>query len=204
MSLNRVTDENYLPGIIDALQDLNRYEVEAGIFGANATKYVPVDKRSGGQTSTINMLELAQILHWGCHITITPKMRAWLNYQGVHLKASTKQIVIPARPWIDAANDKAVPVVMKVIERAIDSAIDHQKSGGRVAWNRAGALIVGLIKKEMVDLKKPKNSSLTIHGAPHPEGITKGSPAIRGKESENPLVDHGHLVGSNTYEVRQG
>ena len=82
---NKVVDKNDLPGIIDGLQDLANYEVEAGIFGANATKYVPVDKRSEGQTSTINMLELAQILHEGCRIKVTPKMRAWFGYRGIHL-----------------------------------------------------------------------------------------------------------------------
>ncbi len=185
--MNKVTDENHLPGIIGALQDLRGYEVEAGIFGANATKYVPVSDRAEGQTSTINMLELAQILHEGCRITVTDKMRGWFGYQGIHLKASTKEIVIPAHPWIDAANNKAFPVVMKIFERAIESAIDKQKSGGRATWERVGLTVVGLIKKEMVDLRDPPNSQLTI----------------KWKGSENPLIDHGHLLRSNVHEVRR-
>jgi hypothetical protein len=187
MSPNKVVDENHLPGIISAIESLRGYEVEAGIFGANATKYVPVSDRGEGQQSTINMLELAQILHEGCRIRVTKKMRGWFGHRGIHLKASTTEIVIPARPWIDAANDKAAPVVMKIIERAIDNAIDKQKSEGRAAWERVGLEVVGLIKKEMVDLRDPPNSQLTI----------------KWKGSENPLIDHGHLLRSNVHEVRR-
>lgn len=185
--MNKVVDKNELPGIIDGLQDLANYEVEAGIFGANATKYVPVDKRSGGRTSTINMLELAQILHEGCRIKVTKKMRGWFGYQGIHLKASTTEIVIPARPWIDAANEQAGAMVFGIIEKAVGNAIERGTCRGRAVWERVGLAVVGLIKKRMVDLREPKNSPLTI----------------KWKGSDNPLIDHGHLLRSNIHEVRK-
>jgi len=42
----------------------------------------------------------AAIHHYGGKIKVTPRMRAYLHYIGIHLKASTKTITIPARPFI--------------------------------------------------------------------------------------------------------
>ncbi len=43
---------------------------------------------------------IAAVHEFGCTIRVTPKMRAYLHYQGVHLKASTQYIVIPPRPFL--------------------------------------------------------------------------------------------------------
>lgn len=44
---------------------------------------------------------LARILEYGARIKVTPKMRAYLHWRGLHLKAETTHIVIPARPhWM--------------------------------------------------------------------------------------------------------
>ena len=42
---------------------------------------------------------LASIHEYGCKIPITPKMRAWLHRNGLHVKKSTEEIVIPERAF---------------------------------------------------------------------------------------------------------
>ena len=43
---------------------------------------------------------IAAVHEFGCVIQVTPKMRAYLHYQGVHLKPSTQMIYIPPRPFL--------------------------------------------------------------------------------------------------------
>ena len=178
--MNRVIDKNDLPGIIAALDDMAGHEVEAGIFGMQA------DDQVGN--SGITMRELAVILHEGCRIKVTPKMRAFLAAKGLYLKQSTKYINIPPRPFIDPAMDKAEKVAFRIIGEAVDQLIESKgKATGRTGWERLGLELVGLIKKEMVDLRNPPNHPFTI--------------AMKG--SDNPLIDHGHLLRSVVHEVRQ-
>ena len=47
-----------------------------------------------------NEANIAAVHEFGCTIQVTPKMRAYLHHQGVHLKASTQYIVIPPRPFL--------------------------------------------------------------------------------------------------------
>ena len=43
---------------------------------------------------------IAAVHEFGCTIGVTPKMRAYLHYIGIHLKATTQYIHIPARPYL--------------------------------------------------------------------------------------------------------
>jgi len=45
-------------------------------------------------------LRYAAIQNFGGKIKVTPKMRAFLHWRGVHLRGRTKFITIPARPFI--------------------------------------------------------------------------------------------------------
>ena len=43
---------------------------------------------------------IAAVHEFGCTIAVTPKMRAYLHHKGIHLKAETTHIHIPARPFL--------------------------------------------------------------------------------------------------------
>ena len=43
---------------------------------------------------------IAAVHEYGCTIGVTPKMRAFLHYNGIHLKQSTTYINIPPRPFL--------------------------------------------------------------------------------------------------------
>lgn len=72
-------------------------------------------------------INIAAVHEYGCTIKVTPKMRAYLHYQGVHLKASTQMIYIPARPFLRpvlTSSDfkaKVAEIYIQVIERMFHS-----------------------------------------------------------------------------------
>ena len=55
-------------------------------------------KRKDNQDSEV--VQIAAVHEFGCTIEVTPKMRAYLHYQGIHLKPDTTHIHIPARPFL--------------------------------------------------------------------------------------------------------
>jgi phage gpG-like protein len=48
-------------------------------------------------------LKYAPPHEFGCDIKVTPKMRIFLHFIGIHLKTSTSKIHIPARPYLTPA-----------------------------------------------------------------------------------------------------
>lgn len=70
---------------------------------------------------------IAAVHEFGCTIAVTPKMRAYLHHQGVHLRASTQYIHIPARPFLrpvlhsDDFKAKVAEIYIQAIERMFHS-----------------------------------------------------------------------------------
>ena len=68
-------------------------------------------------------VNIAAVHEFGCTIGVTPKMRAYLHHQGVHLRASTQYIVIPPRPFLrpvltgDDFKAKVAEIYIQAIER---------------------------------------------------------------------------------------
>lgn len=61
---------------------------------------------------------LAGIHEYGVDIEVTPKMRAYLHGQGLHLKKTTTHIKIPERAFLRNGHDKYGERVMKQTKRA--------------------------------------------------------------------------------------
>ena len=69
------------------------------VFNDNDSVFIGVKKgvkRSDGEDA----VQIAAVHEFGCTIAVTPKMRAYLHYQGIHLKAETTHIHIPPRPFL--------------------------------------------------------------------------------------------------------
>ena len=66
---------------------------------------------------------IAAVHEFGCTIGVTPKMRAYLHHQGIHLRASTQYINIPARPFLrptlqsEEFKAKVAEICIQAIER---------------------------------------------------------------------------------------
>ncbi len=176
----KVTDQNDLPKIVASLRDMAEHEVEIGIFGDEAEQ--PVGD------SSITMRDLAVILHEGCEIRVTPKMRAYLHSMGLHLRADTKAIHIRPRPYLDPILDDIEAAGHRILQAGIDQAIANPGVIlSQETWHRVGETVIGMIRKSMIDLREPANHPFTI----------------KMKGSTNPLVDHGHLQRAVVEEVRR-
>ena len=73
------------------------------------------------------LANVAAVHEFGCTIRVTPKMRAYLHYQNIHLKPSTQYISVPPRPYLrPTLNDpefreKIAEIYMKAIKEAFIS-----------------------------------------------------------------------------------
>lgn len=104
---------------------------------------------------------LAGIHEYGCNIEVTPKMRAFLHRQGLHLKDSTTHIHIPERSFLRAGHDKNVDRIMTQTGRAIALVIDGRMSMDEVL-DLYGQQMATAIKTYAIQLSKPENHPYTI------------------------------------------
>ena len=87
------------------------------------TVFIGVKKASKNKDGT-SEANIAAVHEFGCTIPVTPKMRAYLHHQGIHLKASTQYIHIPARPFLRPIfnssdfRKKIAEIYMKAIKEA--------------------------------------------------------------------------------------
>lgn len=92
--INKVTVN--LGKLSKVLQKLEKKRsIRVGILGKNGSKKVP--------DSDLTLADLGAVHEFGAKINVTPKMRGFLHYLGVHLKKETTQIVIPVRSFLRAA-----------------------------------------------------------------------------------------------------
>lgn len=132
------------------------------------------------------MAWLAAIHEYGCVIQVTPKMRAYLHRQGLHLKKSTTQIVIPERSFLRAGFDENHKAVLKKTDPLLADVLGGTMSADQFCE------IVGLLLKSKVqdyarDLRNPANHPFTV----------------KQKGSSNPLIDSGDMINALSYEVEK-
>lgn len=128
---------------------------------------------------------LAAIHEYGCDIPVTPKMRAFLHHQGLHLKPTTTVIKIPERSFLRSSHDEHAAEVLKKAERALGLVLSGQMSVEQY-MEMVGLNYVSMVKKYIVELKDPPNHPYTVEQ----------------KGSSNPLVASGDLVESISYRVK--
>lgn len=142
-------------------------------------KKVNVGHLDGGEQAW-----LAGIHEYGCKITVTPKMRNWLAANGLHLKKTTTQIVIPERSFLRAGFDEHHEDVVKKFEKALGKVL----LGGDVDkyLEDLGQLLRDKIVDYGIELSEPPKHPFTLRANP-----TK----------TNPLVQSGEMLEALTFEV---
>jgi len=134
------------------------------------------------------MLTIANVHEYGCTINVTPKMRAYLHYMGLHLKPDTETINIPERSFIRASFDTGQSELAKIADNAIGKVINGKKTA-KEAMEEIGLLAAQWTQNYINDgYVTPENSDFTLDR----------------KSQSTTLVDSGRLVGSITHEVRGG
>lgn len=127
---------------------------------------------------------LAGIHEYGCDIEVTPKMRAFLHGQGLHLKESTTHIKIPERSFLRSGHDANIDRVMAQTNRAIGQVLTGKMSVDDML-DLCGEQLATAIKKYARDLSNPANHPYTVEQ----------------KGSSNPLVGTtGHMIESITWK----
>ena len=93
-------------------------------------------KRKDGKDA----VQIAAVHENGCIIAVTPKMRAYLHYQGIHLKKETTQIYIPPRPFLkpilQSANfiSKVGEIYVRALKSIFYSGERLRDEKGRFVW----------------------------------------------------------------------
>ncbi len=164
MGVKWTTKTNKLPEISKTLTALSGRSVEVGALNGE-NKW------------------LAGIHEYGCNITVTPKMRAFLHRQGLHLSPNTTVIKIPERSFIRTGHDANSDRIMQQTERALGQVIAGKMSIDDML-DLYGEQMSTAIKTFMRDLKTPPNHPYTVEQ----------------KGSSNPLVDTGQLIESITWK----
>lgn len=129
---------------------------------------------------------LAAIHEYGCVIKITPKMRNWLHANGLHVKNTTKEIVIPERSYLRAGFDEHHKQVIDVTNLLVADVL-----GGTMPVDKFCEIVGTELRSKIQDyadeLSDPKNHPFTIER----------------KGSANPLVDSGDMINSLDFEVEK-
>ena len=126
---------------------------------------------------------LAGIHEYGCNIPVTPKMRAFLHHQGLHLKPSTTVIKIPERSFLRSGHDANIDRVMQQTNRALSQVLAGKMSVDDML-DLCGQQLATAIKTYMRDLDNPANHPYTVEQ----------------KGSSNPLIETGGLLESITWK----
>lgn len=104
---------------------------------------------------------LAGIHEYGLDIEVTPKMRAFLHHQGLHLKDSTTHIRIPERSFLRSGHDANIDRVMQQTNRAISQVLAGKMSVDDML-DLCGQQLATAIKTYARDLSNPANHPYTI------------------------------------------
>lgn len=153
-----------LPKLKATLAHIDGKKVSVGVRGENAW--------------------LAGIHEYGCRIVITPKMRAWLHANGLHVRESTKEIVIPERSFLRNGFDSNKDKIIKDTKILLSLTVDGRISGDEVL-KQCGSWLRDAIKEYAIDLKKPANHPFTVER----------------KGSSNPLVSTSDMIDHIEYEI---
>ena len=167
----KVNEEfNHIPDIQKELRYIMNHHIEIGVFGEDDSE----------------LLMIARVHEFGVDIDVTPKMRAYLHYIGVHLSDSTKQVNIPERSFMRAGFDSRQKKIQKQAEKLIADVL-MMKTKAKPAMESLGQIMVTQIQDYLTALSSPPNHPATI----------------KNKGSSNPLINSGKLRNEGiTYKIR--
>ncbi|AXG97746.1 hypothetical protein [Clostridium botulinum] len=152
-----------------AIERIAKAKIKIGIFGDSGS----------------DILMIANVNEFGCNINVTPKMRAWLHYNGLHLKGTTTSIKIPERSFVRRTAEEKQNKINKLIQDGLNEVFTFQIDVDTFL-NRVGQYLADLMKETLTEVSSPPNHSFTIE--------RKGG-------KSNPLIDTGRLRESITFKI---
>ena len=164
-----ITDYNDVDKYLKVMEELSKKKVQIGVFRGDAGDEIMIR---------------ASVNEFGISIKVTDKMRAYLHYNGLHLKKETKEIKIPERSYFREGFDKKLKEIEKIVQKQFLKVMDLRLTVDAF-YALVGSQLVGVVQNYMTELKDPDNSSYTV----------------KKKGSSNPLIDTGELRSKITYKV---
>lgn len=128
---------------------------------------------------------LASIHEYGCRIKVTPKMRAWLHANGLHIKEATTEIVIPERSFLRSGFDECHEKVLDRAERMLSQLIDGTISENDF-YDFVGGFLRDCIQDYAEDMTAPAKHPFTLQ---------------RNGGKADLLTDTGDMINSIEYDV---
>ena len=169
MGVKHTTKKNSLPDMRKQIQLINGTAVEVGVLkGEHAW--------------------LAAIHEYGLDIEVTPKMRAFLHRQGLHLKKETTHIHIPERSFLRTGYDQNRDAILKIASLLLAD-VTAGKMTARACYQAVGLQMASKIKDYARDLQDPPNHPFTI------EQKGSSNPLVGGREVS------GDMIGGITWRV---
>lgn len=176
----KIEDQNRIPELVGDLAYIERARIRVGVFGKDDSFTVM----------------LANVHEYGIKIRMTDKMRRFLfaqmNEAGIEPSGGDGNgyVNIPERSFLRSAFDQNESRLFDEATNMLGAVLSGQLSG-RALMNRIGNWLVGMVQRQMKDVKQPSLSELTL--SMRRKGKGSGSP--------NPLLDEGRLWQSISYEV---
>lgn len=169
MNVNANFSINNIPRLENILRELRTKKILIGIFGSDSSE----------------ILMIAKVNEFGVDINVTPKMRAYLHSQGLHLKASTTEIHIPERSFVRRTYQEKRNKINNFIKNQINELLTF-RINTQTFYNRVGTYLTGLTQETLTEVNTPPN---------HPFTLQQKAPKT------NPLIDTGRLRGAITYKI---
>ena len=163
MGVSHKTIKNEFPSMKKRMDEINGNAIEVGVLQGESAW-------------------LASIHEYGCDITVTPKMRAFLHMAGLHLKDSTTHIKIPERSFLRTGYDENRADVIQKAQRLMADVVSGDMGEGTLLM-AVGEELSSKIKDYARDLNSPANHPFTVEN----------------KGSSNPLVSTGDMIGGITW-----
>ena len=166
MGVKHTIKKNLIPKMVQQAQALDGRKVQVGVLDGDHAW-------------------LAGIHEFGCVISVTEKMRAFLHANGIHLKKDTTQIVIPERSFLRTGFDSCHEEVVGTVEKALSG---YLVSGQHVEilLKQCGKQLASQIKAYARDLKEPAKSDAS---------------KVLGTKNSNPLIETGEMINGITYRI---
>lgn len=174
----------YLAKIKQSLQELQGAQIIVGVQADPGTNF-------HGQTVAADdeMQMIAHVHEFGADITVTPKMRAFLHHNGIHLKAETAKIHIPERSYIRRAHAEGRASFQKLFNQLIGQVLAGKITADELL-ETLGKQAVAETVANMGDGTKPVTEYTLEHR--------------KSSKNSTPLVDTGDLQNHITYHIEKG
>ncbi|HDK7180760.1 TPA: hypothetical protein PTW06_003680 [Clostridium botulinum] len=169
MRIKKTVKKDNSKKLKQAIEKIAKAKIKIGIFGDSGS----------------DVLMIANVNEFGCNINVTPKMRMWLHYNGLHLKGTTTSIKIPERSFVRRTAEEKQNKINKLIQDGLNEVFTFQIDVDTFL-NRVGQYLADLMKETLTEVSSPPNHPFTIE--------RKGG-------KSNPLINTGRLRESVTFKI---